>query len=271
MIHMTLLFYLVIFIVGAILGSFLHVVTLRSLAGRSWVAGRSQCDRCKKKLGWWELLPLVSYIWLGGKCNKCHKSIAPSHFLMELGCGAAGVVTYYLFGAETSPLLWLIWWAVFLVGACLILADATTFLIPDWTVVLLGLLGLLRLFSSLMLTDTHSSSSSGSMGSILTTILASVLASAFFWFLWWVTKGRGMGLGDVKLVLVLGLLFEWPMFLVALYGAFFSGAIVGLTLLVSGRVNKRHIIPFGPFLILGSMMAVVWGDHIWQWFIGLLV
>ncbi len=258
--------YFTLFFIGAALGSFLHVVTLRTLSGKSWTSGRSECDSCRKQLRWWELLPILSYLFLGGSCSRCHHSITPSHFLMELGCGVWSVLVYIFFvGSSTLSPLFLLWWAVGLVAACLVLTDLKSYIIPEWTVAALFLFGVLRLLYLLRIMGSYA------FWPVVTSILAALLATGFFYILWWSTKGRGMGFGDVKLVFVLGLLFSWQLFVVALYIAFISGAAVGIVIVLSGKLNKKHIIPFGPFLILGSLIALFWGNLIWQKLLTLLM
>jgi len=105
---------------------------------------------------------------------------------------------------------------------------------------------------------------------LLFSLLAAVAMAAFFLFLWWITKKRGLGLGDVKFVLPLGLIVGWPAILVAVFLADILGAVTGLLLIAGGKKKFGQTIPFGPFLVLGGVLALLFSDHIVQWYVSLL-
>jgi len=264
----------ILFILGAAVGSFLNVLVYRSVRDEDWVRGRSRCEICGKKLHWYENIPLLSFLLQRGRCRKCKKAISIAHPVVELLTGALFVWWYWggaLFFQLTAtpfqtlqPLFWL------LVGLCLIgivIADTLYMIIPD---LLVGLLLVMTILYRLILTF------SGIMRlqDLLYAVFGLVLSVAFFGGLWLLTKGKGMGLGDVKLVAPLSLLLGWPYILVGLFLAFVTGAIAGLGIIGFQRLSLqkgiKKKIPFGPFLVLGTVLTLVWGNPLLEWYLALL-
>lgn len=265
-----LLITLLLFSLGTVVGSFINVIMYRTFADEQWVKGRSRCDICKKPLKWYELIPLISYFLQGGTTNCCKKPLSISHPVVEFLTGVLFVWWYWggaLFFELTKapfqviqPLFWLF------VGVLLLIiffTDLWYMLIPDFAVGALFLLAsvyriALTITGIMRLTDLG-----------LTAVTAS-LAALFFWSLWYFTKGKGMGFGDVKLVIPLVLLMGWSKSLVGLILSFVIGAIFGVFLIVYKKKTVKYKVPFGPFLIVGTVIALVWGEIIWQWYVGLL-
>lgn len=256
-----------LFALGSAVGSFLNVVLYRSILGQDWVRGRSRCDSCNKQIKWFDTIPLLSYLILRGKCRYCHQPIALAHPIIELLTGLL-FVWWYLGGSlffqltqapfqALQPLFWLV------VGMLLILifmADVLYLLIPD---VAVGMLLVLTILYRVGLTVA------GIMQpmDLLRAVIAMVLAVSFFGGLWLITRGKGMGLGDVKLVGPLALLLGWPTILVGLFVAFTSGAIAGLTLIAIGKRKFGQVVPFGPFLVIGTVTALLFGDRLIHWYL----
>lgn len=259
-----------LFAIGAVVGSFLNVVLYRSIIGQDWVSGRSRCDSCKKQIKWFDNIPLLSYIVLGGKCRSCKDAIALSHPVIEFLTGILFVWWYWggsLFFQLTQtpfsavqPLFWL------LVGVLLLMifmADLLYLLIPDVAVALLLLMTVLYRVG---LTIT------GIMEpmDLFKAVMGMVLAVSFFGGLWLLTKGRGMGLGDVKLVGPLALLLGWPNILVGLFTAFVAGALVGMVMIMLGKRKMGQVLPFGPFLVAGTVLSLLVGDQLVSWYLGMI-
>lgn len=259
------------FSVGVAVGSFIHVLVYRTVeTDEDWKTGRSRCDHCHTLVEWYDNIPLLSYILLRGRCRSCHKRISPSHLFVELLTGILFVWWYFAFAvffqlvdqpfAVLQPLFWLL---VGLLSVVIVVADLKYFLIPDWAVAALGVITLLYrivlVWHGVM-----------RMEDFVATIIASLAAAFIFWLLWYGSRGRALGFGDVKLVLVLGLLVGWPKLLFALFAAFVSGAVVGIVLLLLGKRTRKQAVPFGPFLILGSFVALVWGGPVVGWYLRLL-
>ncbi len=265
-----------LFVIGAILGSFLNVVIYRTLDDdpvkrhESWMSGWSRCDSCHHRIAWYDNIPLVSYVVLQAKCRNCHKPIGAAHPMVELLTGSLLVWWYWggsLFFQITKapfhtlqPLFWLSVGVLLLVIA---LADLRYWIIPDWAVVMLT--GLTVLYRVVLV-------GAGVMQypDLVATLIASVLATAGLGVLWLATKRQGIGLGDVKLMFPLGLLVGWPNVLVTLFLGFVLGAVVGIALVLRKTKNIHQAIPFGPFLVLASCVSLVWGDRIVSWYLQLL-
>lgn len=257
----------IIFALGVCIGSFLHVLVYRTVEDKEdWKTGRSRCDHCSYIIKWYDNIPLLSFMLLGGRCRKCHKPIAISHVAMEVMVGAlfvwwywAGSVFFLLVDQPFTVLQPLFWLLIGTLSLVIFVADMKYFIIPDWAV---AIMALATLAYRVVLVQGGVMQQSD----FISMLLASLGVGAFFWFLRLATKGKGMGFGDVKLAPVLALLVGWPQVLVALMISVCSGAVIGSLLLLLGKHKLKQPIPFGPFLLLGSAVALVWGDAIWGWY-----
>lgn len=260
----------ILFIFGAVIGSFLSVVILRSISGETWVSGRSRCDTCKSTIAWYDNIPLFSFILLKGKCRHCSEPILPLHPMIELLTGLlfvwwywGGFIFFKLTQAPLSIMQPIFWLAVGLILIYLFIIDLNYMILPDKAVFsLFFLAALYRLYLTV----------SGVMQvqDLSQTIFAAVLSFVFFFLLWAGTKGKGIGFGDVKLVVPLALLLGAKSMIVALFLAFILGAIVGVLLLALKKGKLKTAIPFGPFLITATAVSLLWGDVIFGWYWGLL-
>ncbi len=218
------------FLLGAIAGSVANAVIYRLPLGLSWKEGRSICPRCKHSLGWFDLLPLMSFLWLRGKCRYCHRAIGISYLLVEL-------VLAIGFAYLHSPLLAAILFITVIIAAI----DWETMLVSDWIVAAWLVLVLLM----------------GQFNWVGLAVGVGVIGG-----IWAISKGKAMGFGDVEIVAVLGLWLGWPKILSALWFAFVLGAIVGVFKLLRRQAKLRSQLPFGPFLILGGWVGYMWGERI---------
>lgn len=261
---------LILFVFGCVIGSFLSVVIIRSIREEQWVEGRSHCDSCGKPLAWYDNVPLFSFLVLRGQCRHCRAPISLLHPVVEMLTGMLFVWWYFggfIFFKLTQqpfsvlqPMFWL------LVGVLLLIlffTDLLYFLLPDTVVFLLFLLTAtyriaLTIAGIMQFSD------------LVATLLTAVAAATLFFALWYATKGKGMGFGDVKLVVPLALLMGWPIAVVGLWLSFMLGAVVGLVMVALGKKRMKQAVPFGPFLIAGTVLCLVWGDHLLQWYLRLL-
>jgi prepilin signal peptidase PulO-like enzyme (type II secretory pathway) len=260
-----------LFMVGAVLGSFVNVVIYRSIHGESWAFGRSHCDHCRHKIAWYDNVPLFSYFWLGGKCRNCRKPIGITHPVVEFLMGSLLVwwyaVGFFFFRLTQEPLQAIqpvFWLIVGMLLVVILVADFIYMIIPDAAVgLLLGMTVCYRLalvwFGVMQPADLWWS------------VGGAVSLAVFFVCLWAGTKGKGMGLGDVKVAIPLALLVGWPNVLVLTMSAFCLGATAGIGLVLSKRRKVGQVIPFGPFLILGTAVALVWGDGLVGWYMRYLL
>jgi prepilin signal peptidase PulO-like enzyme (type II secretory pathway) len=268
---MMFLEYIFLFLLGLSMGSFLTVVAVRFDTAESFWKGRSHCTHCKHILLWWELIPQVGYILLRGRCSHCRKIISKNYPLFELLTGAVFVGLRY---AQPDPNYWM------LIGQLIIASLLIVLFIYDWLnqsfpTILLGItLSVIVLVSLLTIVLNpnyrHVSVDSDSLlawfnspreawweilkGGIISTVALGSLAFP--------SRGRWMGYGDVWLAGILGLWIGYPLIILCLIVAFFSGTIVGVIQLVTGSLSKDHRIAFGPFLILGGFVAMIWGRQL---------
>lgn len=259
-----------LFYFGTIVGSFVNVFIYRIVQGEDWIKGRSRCENCKAKIHWYDNFPLLSFLLLRGKCRNCHHPISIIHPVVESLMGIL-FVWWYFIGAlffrlseqpfsAIQPAFWLLV-GIFLLVVCV--ADLLYLIVPDLAVVALTLLTLgYRLFLAI----------GGQMQwqDFWLAIGSALGLVSFFLFLYLVTKRRGFGFGDVKLAAPLALLLGWPKVIVGVFAAFLFGAVVGVVLLVQGRRKWRQAIPFAPFLVAGTVFALVCGESIWQMYFSLL-
>lgn len=241
---------LIFFILGTVIGSFLNVLVLRYNTGRS-LTGRSGCFSCGKKLRWYELLPVVSYLIQGGKCRGCGSKISTQYPLVELGTGVLFALTlqefWPLFTIDGASLYIPVLTVVFHLVVWSILMAITVYdirhkIIPDGLVY--AFIGLAFLYAALMEVDAR-------------WVGAATLMAAFFAALWFFSSGRWMGFGDAKLALGIGLFLGPSRGLAALILAFWIGALFGISLLLfRGRYATMKVeVPFAPFLILGTVLT----------------
>lgn len=292
---------LLVFILGLTVGSFTSVVVERegeietdqkSSTGFftrifPWAFGRSRCDTCKKGLLWHDNIPLISYILLKARCRFCRSPVPFRYFVLELLMGFLFLWGYLnlvplaistigqislispivrgdsIFGffpsySYFSSLLLLFTVFVFLWSLVSIaLVDLRFGLIPDGVLITSGFI-IFGIRSLLVLQEDFFI---GLGPLILVPLFWAIVAALFFIFLVWVTRGRGMGWGDVKLAFWMGLWLGWGV-LVALWLAFLTGAITGIILILSRRKKWGQTLPFGPFLAWGTLVAVFAGNYL---------
>lgn len=260
---------LLIFLLGLIIGSFITAYTYRYPRGISFVKGRSFCPLCKKKIAWYDNIPLLSYVLLGGKCRNCGKKISPRYPLIELSSGLIFINVYYFFigcatyvqgttlytnlvcGWSNALGVWTLPFLLTVVSGliAIFVIDFEAQIIPDEVVFLL-----------FNVTFLASLNLSGEIfyKNLLVGFGASILLLALNIF----TKGRGMGLGDVKLALWGGFFLGFPTVFVWFSLSFVTGAIIGLILIVLGRARFGKQIAFGPFLVISTFLVLFWGEQI---------
>ncbi len=252
------------FFFGTIIGSFLNVVIYRFNTGKS-LNGRSMCFSCGKTLHWHELVPLVSFLALRGKCSKCKVSISMQYPIVEAITG----IMFLFLGFKFMPnlafggmagVLGVVWytyvWCLFLVIA---VYDVRHTVIPDKLVWLGNALALLALFFFRGFEFVPHLASHKAL-------LAGPVLALPFWALWFFSKGKWMGLGDAKLVLGIGWLLGLSAGILGLFFAFWIGAIFSIILLLAkGRkYTMKSQVPFGPFLVLAAFIVFTFSLNLWS-------
>lgn len=283
------------FFIGTILGSFSKAMADRSLRrGSFWK--RSYCESCKHKLSWYDLVPLFSYLQLFGRCRYCKKSIGEEYIILEI---IYGIIFAFLFWQTSfkvpdalnySPETILFFVEILLksffitILGIVTITDLKKMIIPDRVIIpataglfialiVTSIYKIVSLFFLLrydpigkFLIPPHSDyfyRQTMLIGQTLgLSFLTGLAIALFFLFLIIITRGKGMGGGDVKLGFFFGLMLGFPNGLLALVLSFFTGAVVALGLIAAGKKSFGQTLPFGPFLVLGSLIALFWGKQI---------
>lgn len=268
-----------LFLSGLIIGSFLNVVINRSALGGPISAGRSKCPKCGKTLTWRELAPVLSFIIQKRKCRGCGEKISWQYPIVELTTAGLFVLVwkFYLLGQtqvfNNQILFWVFAAAVFCLTANLIaifVYDLKHLEIP-MSFLLWGLGFSVFLNLILSADSVLSGNNILSLSSPAAKGLAGALAAGgFFLFLVLISKEKWMGQGDIYIGAIIGLLLGWPWILESLIIAFTSGAIIGIILMIASGKKMNTKIPFGPFLVFGSIVVLLWGRLIFEWYVKLL-
>lgn len=249
-------------VLGLLLGSFVNAFVWRLHEGKDWVKDRSECPHCHHKLGALDLVPVFSWFFLRGKCRYCHKSI-PDSPLVELAMPVLFVLSYFFWPEpfEGYGLFAFVLWLVFLVGfVALAVYDLKWFLLPDVIVFPLIGLAVVQVAARLVFFDGTWQTAAGS-------VAGAAVISGLFYGIYAASKGKWIGFGDVKLAIVLGLLAGGVLpALVVLFVASFVGVLASLPLLLAGKANRKSHLPFGPMLILGLIVVVLFGQVIIDWY-----
>jgi prepilin signal peptidase PulO-like enzyme (type II secretory pathway) len=224
-----------LFIFGLIFGSFVTAFSYRYPRKISNLKGRSFCDNCKKQIGWRDNIPLLSYLLLGGKCRNCKTKISLRYPIIELATG----IGFLLIGFHILPLI------LFVLLEMIFIIDFEHQLIPD-DFVFTGIL--------LLLIINHQF--------LFTSLFAGFACAVFLLLIFLFTKGRGMGLGDVKFAVLGGMIVGLPLSPIWLFVAFLTGAIVGTILIIGKRAGLKSKIAFGPFLVASIPITLLWGQKI---------
>ena len=246
---------LVIGALGLAVGSFINaaVYRLRIQEFKSIFTGRSFCPRCKKHLRARDLIPLASFLLLRGKCHFCTKKISSHYFFVELATAVAFLLVAMFGECATGAILWNLFFASVLIF--LASFDAQFGEIPDEVslpAIVLALLG-----SAFAFTLAPSSA-----------IVGALVGGGFFAALVVISNGKWMGGGDIRLGLLLGALVGWRGCAVALFIAALTGSIVGITQILRKKRKAKSAMPFAPFLAVGGIMAMLFAEEVWSWYLG---
>ncbi len=256
-----ILILIAVFLLGAIIGSFLNVVILRYRSGRH-LGGRSACYTCNKKLGVAELIPIGSFVAQGGKCSGCNSRISWQYPIVEAITGISFMflfvrLSYLVFAMPVVFGGLFVFYAV-IISLLIILSvyDFRHHILPDQLVFAFAAVAFVgAFFISGDVIAFHLPSR--------THLLAGLILPAPFTLLWYVSKGKWMGLGDAKLMVGIGLLLGFSSGITAILISFWMGALVGLLLIVlapllkRGKITLKTAIPFGPFLALGTVIVLL--------------
>ena len=244
---------------GLLVGSFLNVVIDRLPAGQSLAFPPSHCGSCKKRLAVSDLIPVLSYISLKGRCRYCGGKIPLRLPLVEAATAGAFALLFAYFGLSSELAIALFYFCLLLVIAIIDLEKQIILPVMIVPAILLAILFSLLLPYSSVIPQIKYTMIGGAIGlgiMLLVYVVALILyhgANAF-------------GFGDVYLGALMGIMLGFPSVLVAIFLAVLAGGITAIGLLAAGKKGRKQAIPFGPFLALGTMLALIWGNSIWGWY-----
>ena len=246
-----------IFILGLIVGSFSNVCIYRIPRNESIIYPASHCPKCHSNISPKDNIPLLSYILLKGRCRNCKSKISIQYPIVELLTGLIYSIIYLTYGLSIQSLIYII-----LSSALIIIAfiDLNEQIIPD-VISLPGIvIGFILSFFVPYISFINSALGVVVGGGII--LIIGLAGSVIF-------KKEAMGGGDVKLAAMIGAFLGWRYIVISLFLGFFLGALAGIILIMSKIKSREDTVPFGPFIVLGSLITLLWGDKIISWYIGL--
>lgn len=262
--NVLLIFSILAFIFGAIVGSFLNVCIVRLPKGESLLSPPSHCPHCKTPIPFYDNIPLLSYVVLVGRCRFCGEKISPRYFVVEFLMAAFAVALWLRFGFGIA------FFAGFIFVAALIVIsfiDLDERIVPDViSLPGIGLGLLLSLVVSLRALDP-AFVIPPPLSSLVGILIGGGTLLLVAWAYQFFTGKEGMGGGDVKLLAMIGAFLGWPAVLVALFFASLSGSLVGLVLMAKEGVDVKYALPFAPFLCMGGIVHLFFGKEIMAFYI----
>lgn len=246
-----ILLYIIVFLYGIVIGSFLNVLIFRVPRKENIAMTRSHCMSCGYQLKWYDLIPLFSFLALGGRCRKCKTRISVQYPLIEGLNGILYLVVYYRYGLSIDSLLYCLLFSALLT---LSVIDFRTYEIPIGFNYFILALGLIRLVTDL--------------SNWLEYAIGLIAVSLVLYVIYRVSGGAAIGGGDVRLMGATGLLLGWKLNILA----FLLGCIFGSVIhLIRMRLTKAdHVLAMGPYLSLGVMITVLWGNDFLTWYLRVL-
>ena len=247
--------YVVVFVLGTLFGSFANVCNYRLPQRLSIVFPGSHCPFCQAMLRPWHNVPLLSYVMLGGRCATCKTVIPLRYPLVELGNGLLYVFLYHQYHFSVQGMVFALLATALLIVSCIDIAHT---IIPD-AITLPGIV--VGICTSLWLTPVGVGNAALGIlvgGGLF--LLIAVLSVV-------ILQREGMGGGDIKLIAMIGAFLGWHAVLVTIFLGAVLGALVGTVLMLLRRQGRKEPIPFGPFLAVGALLTMVWGDAILTWYV----
>lgn len=238
------------FWVGAIVGSFINAAAMRTVAEKSWWGSeRSVCDKCGRVLSSPDLIPVISYLVLQGRCRTCRNPIAPRHFFAEVGTGAAAALLVWHLGFSHALLI-----ASFMLPFLLFhaLTDAESGYIYDSWAIAMAVTGIALRFI-------------GGVPAVIDGVIGAAAGFGFIFAIVFISRG-GMGVGDAMLMLGIGAFLGWRFLIIALYLGFMTGGLVVIPLLIMKKVSRKDAVPLGPFLAFGAFATIFIGRALLSYF-----
>lgn len=232
----------------------------------SILKGRSMCIECRHELGFWDLIPVFSWLSLRGKCRYCHKPVSAQYPLVE-SLTALLFVSIYLFspfslqGLSLQTAIFIAWLCLTVILVALFVYDLKWMIFPN---LLLNILIGITVFIAVL-------SVAAGLQDWWSPLVGGVVVSGFLWGLNRVSSGKWMGDGDAPLGLAIGLALGWKLGILALFGSFYVGMVIVLPALLSKKKKSTSKVPYGPFIIISCFIALFWGQQIIDWYLRVLL
>jgi leader peptidase (prepilin peptidase) / N-methyltransferase len=261
--YYMILYYVAAFILGTVIGSFLNVCIYRIPKKISVISPPSSCDSCGKRLGFFDLIPVFSYIFLKGRCRYCGARIPVRHLLVEILTGTVFLLLFHRYLLTVEFVM-----SAYIMSILIIVLfiDADYGIIPD-KLVIAGILGSIPfiVYNIFVPVEIYGDSKwwAPFAGIIPGTVfLLIVMIAGFFIY----KTDDAMGMGDIKLFVPIGMFLGWRLCIAALLTAVITGGVTSLILIASGIKKRRDTICFAPFIAIGVFAALMWGYEFIEWY-----
>lgn len=256
---MDIIFFFIIFIFGSVIGSFINCLVWRIKNRKNFIWERSQCPRCGKQLAWYENIPLLSFLFLKGRCRSCKEKIPNYYFWTEFFTGLLFVFVFWINGSYIFQEL------ISLIFQLLVVSVLIFIFLYDllYKEILPGVVWLsvgMTLVYYLFFKEPD----------YLSVFYGALFGFGFFALQYFVSKGRWIGGGDVRFGIFMGILLGMGKTVIALLFTYWVGALVGLGLIFAKKSKMNSEIPLGTFLVVGTLLAMYWGESIIQWYINFI-
>lgn len=237
------------FVAGAVIGSFINAAAMRTVAEKRWWGQeRSVCDKCGRQLNTFDLIPIISYIVLQGRCRTCQSIISPRHFITELTGGIIGALSVWYWGLS-SPLIFSFIALFFMLFHSL--TDIESGYIYDSWAIAMAVVSLLARLP-------------GGLPALIDGAMGAALGFAFIYAIVLVSRG-GMGTGDAMMMLGIGALMGWKLTILSLYLGFMSSGVIVIPLLIAKKIKRKDAVALGPYLAAGCILAIFTGRFIFDY------
>jgi len=269
--------YIFVALIGMAFGSFINAFVWRlheldkkktkfKKKDLSITKGRSMCPNCGHQLSWQDLIPVLSWLTLKGKCRYCNKNISWQYPLVELATSAAFALSLYVWplelGNTVEYLLFVVWCVILVIMISLSVYDLKWMILPTKLVYASGIFTVAFVLLFAFTKDGTSIIAESAIGSIG--------LGGFFWLLYQISGGKWIGGGDVRLGFVLGGFLGWQKAIVGVSLAAYIGTAIVLIAVLLGKYHRKMKLPFGPLLIAGWYISFLWGQQIIDWYLRLI-
>ena len=257
---MESIFAIYIFILGLLIGSFLNVCIYRIPRGESIAYPPSHCTSCGNKIKYYDLIPVLSWIFLRGKCRKCNEKISSRYALIELTTAILFLLTYFEYGVSIYLLKFLILIPFLIVIAMIDYDTMDVYTTTTWCAIAMGIVLLGVNFYLGEPVDIYIYGAILGAGTITLIILLSKL----------ILGSEGMGWGDAEICGLCGLFLGLKLTIVMMFFSFIIGGVIGVYLLWFKKKSGRSEMPFGPSIIISALLIMIWGDRILNWYLAIV-